>query len=202
MPPTRPRLRQRYDRRREEVIETCAGVFAERGYQATTVQDLVRATGLAAGGLYHYIGSKQELLFRILDQLMEPLLEEAQGVERDGGEPVEQLRRILRLWLVHIERHQSHMLVFSQERHVVEREPGWQRVRERRDAFEAILARRVDAIRPEGSAEGQDRRLTLLALLGMVNYTPQWFQPGGRLTAEQIADRYCDMILAALGNYT
>jgi len=41
-----------------------------------------------------------------------------------------------------------------------------------------------------------DRGLTLLALLGMVNYTPQWLRPRGRLTAEQIADGYCDLLLS------
>ena len=43
----------------------------------------------------------------------------------------------------------------------------------------------------------EDRSLTLLALLGMVNYTPQWLRPRGRLSAEQIADSYCDLILRA-----
>jgi hypothetical protein len=42
-----------------------------------------------------------------------------------------------------------------------------------------------------------DRRLSLLALLGMVNYTPQWVRPGGRLTAAEIADGYCAMALSA-----
>jgi hypothetical protein len=43
----------------------------------------------------------------------------------------------------------------------------------------------------------QDRRLSLLALLGMVNYTPQWVRPGGRLSAQEIADGYCAMVLGA-----
>ena len=42
-----------------------------------------------------------------------------------------------------------------------------------------------------------DRRLSLLALLGMVNYTPQWVRPHGRLSAGEIADGYCAMVLRA-----
>ena len=45
------------------------------------------------------------------------------------------------------------------------------------------------------AAVGLDDRLTLFALLGMVNHTATWLKPGGRLTAEQIADGYCDMLL-------
>lgn len=198
-PPTRPALRERYDRRQHEVVQVAARVFAERGYHATTMDDLSEATGLASGGLYHYIGSKEQLLFRIFEQLMDPLLEEARAIERADDPPQEQLRRLLRAWMAHIERHRDHMIVFAREWHLVERDARWERVREHRDQFERILARLLRRIEPQGSTTPRDRRLALLALLGMVNYTPQWFRPGGRLTAEQIADGYCDMLLASLG---
>jgi AcrR family transcriptional regulator len=170
-------------------------VFAERGFQATSMQDLTEATGLAAGGLYHYIGSKQQLLLRIFEQLMEPVLEQARAIERTDDPPAEQLRALLRVWLNHIERYQDHMLVFAQERHVVERGEGWEQVRNSRDEFEAILDRLLEQV-----GGGRDRRLTLLALLGMVNYTPQWFRAGGRLSATEIADGYFDMIMSGSGD--
>ena len=59
---------------------SAAELFAERGFTATSMTDLSEATGLAAGGLYHYIGSKKQLLFRICDELMEPLLAEARAI--------------------------------------------------------------------------------------------------------------------------
>ena len=87
------------------------------------------------------------------------------------------------------------MLVFTQERQAIEREPRWRRVRSQRKAFEQIL----DDVLARGEADGSmtfaDRRLSLLALLGMVNYTPQWVRPTGRLTAAEIADGYCAMVL-------
>jgi hypothetical protein len=94
----------------------------------------------------------------------------------------------VRVWVRHIEAHLDHMAVFAQERHSIEHEPEWEDVRASRDAFEAILARRLAAV-------GITDRLQHFALLGMVNHTATWLKPGGRLTAEQIADGYCDMIL-------
>src|SRR4051812_39748723 len=69
-PPTTPALRRRYDRRRREVVATAAALFARHGFQATTMDELSEATGLGSGGLYHYIGSKQKLLFEIFAELM------------------------------------------------------------------------------------------------------------------------------------
>jgi AcrR family transcriptional regulator len=188
-PPTSPALRERYDRRQQDVVATAAALFARRGFQATSMDELSEATRLRSGGLYHYIGSKQNLLLLIFEQLMDPLLEQAAAIEASDADAETQLRALVRAWLAHIETHLDHMAVFAQERHAIEHEPAWEQVRASRDAFEAILARRLAAV-------GLTDRLALFALLGMVNHTATWFKPGGRLTAEQIADGYCDMLLA------
>jgi TetR/AcrR family transcriptional regulator, cholesterol catabolism regulator len=196
--PERPVLRARYEGRRAGVIAAAARLFAENGYGATSIADLTQATGLAAGGLYHYIGSKEALLVSICDELLEPLLVQAREIATsDELSPKGQLRALLRAWLAHIESHRDHMLVFSQERRAIEREPQWRTVRRARKDFEEI----VDDILRRGEESGamafEDRALTLRALLGMVNYTPQWLRPRGRLSAEQIADGYCDLVLRA-----
>jgi AcrR family transcriptional regulator len=195
-PPTRPALRARYERRRREVVAAAAHLFAERGYSETSVGDLTAATGLAAGGLYHYIGSKEALLLSICDELLEPLLPRGREIAAAPGPAEQRLRELMRVWLEHIEAHLDHMLVFAQERHVLERDPQWAHLRRRRKEFEQI----VDELLARGEAEGAmwfaDRGMTLLALLGMVNYTPQWLRPGGRLGAAEIADHYCDLILS------
>jgi AcrR family transcriptional regulator len=194
-PPTRPALRARYDARRREVVATAAKLFAERGYDSTSMSELTEATGLAAGGLYHYIEGKDDLLIAICDELLEPLLKRAREIVAAAAPPVEQLRELLGAWVAHVVEHRDHMLVFTQERQAIESEPRWRRVRSQRKAFEKI----VDEVLARGEADGSmtfaDRRLSLLALLGMVNYTAQWVRPGGRLSPEEIAGGYCAIVL-------
>lgn len=190
-PPTRPALRARYDRRRERVVETAARVFAERGYDQTSVQELTEAMGLASGGLYHYFESKQRLLIEICDQLMDPLLEQARLLVASGGEPADQLRALVRLWVAHVIEHREHMLVFQQERHLIERGDEWRNVRDSRKQFERLVAGVLDRVR----LEGDDGRLALAALLGMVNHTAQWYRVRGRLRPRDVADGYVDLLL-------
>ncbi|HVX31657.1 MAG TPA: TetR/AcrR family transcriptional regulator [Solirubrobacterales bacterium] len=195
-PPTRPALRARYDERRAALIDAAAKLFAERGYEATSIGDLSEATGLAAGGIYHYTASKEDLLIAICDELLDPLLERARAIAATDASPEEHLRELLRAWLLHIERHIPHMLVFGQERHTIEREPRWRAVRRKRKQFEQILDAVLVAGEADGSMSFEDRGLALLALLGMVNYAPQWLRPNGRRSAEEIADVWCDLFLA------
>lgn len=208
--PTRPLLKERFERRRDEVLDRCARVFAERGYGGAAIEDLSEATGLTAGGLYHYIGSKEQALFAIFSRLMDPLLDEARRIEADGSSGIERLRRLLRLWVKHVAEHRDHMLVFNQERHVLERDRRrWREIRDARRSFEELLGRLLgaaaDEVRERRQASGVDSAtaepdlpLLRFALLGMVNHSAQWIRPSGRLSPEEIADGYWRFAVAAL----
>jgi AcrR family transcriptional regulator len=192
--PTSPALRERYDRRQAQVVTDAARVFADRGYDQTSVQELSDAIGLAAGGIYHYFGGKEQLLIRICDQLMDPLLADARTLAATDGDAATRLRAIVRRWVTHALEHRDHMLVFQQERHVIDHGDQWRDVRRHRKAFERVVEDVLEQAEAEGTVEG-DRRLVLAALLGMVNHSAQWYRPGGRLRPEQIADGYVDLVL-------
>jgi AcrR family transcriptional regulator len=191
LPPTRPALRARYDRRRDAYVEAAAHLFAERGFDRTSVAELTEAMGLASGGLYHYFESKQQLLIRICDELTEPLLERARELLAEDGDPQEQLRALVRLWVAHVVAHRDHMLVFQQERHLIERGDEWRGVRASRKEFERLVAGALERVR----GDEDDGRLALAALLGMVNHTAQWYRSRGRLSASDVADGYVDLLL-------
>ncbi len=188
--PTRPALRRRYDQRRQQVVYQAAKVFARQGYDQTTMQDLAATMDLSTGSLYHYFSGKEGLLTAICDQLMEPLLEQATELMARDQDPEERLRALVRLWVCHVVAHRDHMLVFQQERHVIESGDRWRKVRASRKAFERLAEDALARARPDS-----DSRLALLALLGMVNHTAQWYAPRGKLSPEAIADGYVDLVL-------
>jgi AcrR family transcriptional regulator len=195
--PTRPVLRERYDRRRAQVVFHAAKVFALRGYDQTTMQELAASMDLATGALYHYFRSKEELLAAICDQLMEPLLEQAVALLVTERPADEQLRELVGLWVAHVVEHRDHMLVFQQERHVLESGEQWRGVRAARKEFERLVAAVLARAQADVAAAGGESRLALLALLGMVNHTAQWYRPRGDLTPREIADGYVDLVLGA-----
>jgi AcrR family transcriptional regulator len=196
LPPTRPALRERYDRRHSELVDAAARQFARTGYDTTTMAELAGSMGLATGALYHYFAAKDQLLEAICDDLMEPLLSSSSELlaRVDGAPGGERLRGLVRLWVSHVCDHRDHMLVFQQERHVIETGERWRSVRGSRKAFERLVAGSLDAALAD--ADGGERSpLALLALLGMVNHTAQWYRPRGPLTPREIADGYVDLVL-------
>jgi AcrR family transcriptional regulator len=188
--PTRPALRRRYDQRQQQVVYQAAKVFARQGYDQTTMQELAATMDLATGALYHYFSGKEGLLTAICDQLMEPLLEQAEELLAGDLGPEEQLRALVVAWVSHVVEHRDHMLVFQQERHLIESGDRWRKVRASRKAFERLVAGALARARPDA-----DTHLALLALLGMVNHTAQWYRPRGELSPEAIAGGYVDLVL-------
>jgi AcrR family transcriptional regulator len=176
------------------MVSTAAAVFARQGYDQTTMQDLAASMGLATGALYHYFGSKEQLLMAICDELTQPLLDRAREVSLSDAPPADRLRTLVRLWVAHVIEYRDHVLVFQQERHVIESEPKWREIRENRTAFERIIRHALDEVQTDGP-RSSDRRLEVGALLGMVNHTPAWYRPTGPIRPDELADGYLALLI-------
>jgi AcrR family transcriptional regulator len=194
-PPTRPLLRERYDRRADELVQAAAARFAHGGYDQTSMADLAADLGIAAGGVYHYFGGKEDLLERICLELTEPLQPRAREALDGEDDPADRLRVLVDVWVAHVVEHRDHMLVFQQERHVIEAGPRWRSVRASRKRFEALVDGVLADLEGDPRARFEDRRVALSALLGMVNHTAQWFRPRGRLSAGEIAAGYAALLV-------
>lgn len=192
----------RYEARRLEIVDIAAHLFAQKGYHATSLDDLCEATGLKRGGLYHYIGSKEELLYQIHERFINPLLESAREVERRYDSPEQTLRELARVLMGVIADFNDQVTVFLHEwRSVADRTTGRARsVRQARTEFEAVIKRTLERGIADGTFEEQDPTLSTLAFLGLINYAYQWYRPGGPFTAELVADRFCDIFLYGISS--
>jgi len=187
--------------RRQAIIDTSAPVFARRGYHATGIMELCAANDLGKGALYHYIGSKEELLAAIHDRVMDEVMLGAARVAEAGGSPSQQLAMLGDELLDVIHRYPDHVWVFLHEFPALTGERAAQ-FRDRRREYE----RRVEAVLRAGVDSGEfrdvDPWLTALAWLGMHNYTYLWLKAGGTLTARDVAKPFADIFIGGIANPT
>jgi AcrR family transcriptional regulator len=187
----------RWEVRREAIVDTSARLFARRGYHATGIAELCEANDLGKGALYHYIGSKEELLAAIHDRVMDEVLAGGERVAEVGGTPSTQLAMLGEELLDVIHRYPDHVWVFLHEFPALTGERA-QRFRERRRAYE----RQVEEVLRAGVASGEfrdlDPWLTARAWFGMHNYTYLWLKPGGRLSARDVARPFADIFMRGI----
>ena len=193
------RRRANFEVRRQAIIDTSALVFARQGYHATGIMELCAANRLGKGALYHYIGSKEELLAAIHDRVMDEVMAGADRVAEAGGSPSQQLSLLGDELLDVIHRYPDHVWVFLHEFPALTGERAEQ-FRERRRAYE----RRVEAVLEAGVETGEFRdiepRLTAMAWLGMHNYTYLWLKAGGPLSARDVAKPFADIFMRGIAN--
>lgn len=195
--PGESRRRANWEPRRQAIIDTSAAVFARRGYHATGIMELCAANDLGKGALYHYIGSKEELLVAIHDRVMDEVMAGADRVAAAGGSPSQQLAMLGDELLDVIHHYPDHVWVFLHEFPALTGERATQ-FRDRRRVYE----RRVEAVLRQGVASGEfrgvDPRLTALAWLGMHNYTYLWLKAGGRFSARDVAKPFAEIFLRGI----
>jgi AcrR family transcriptional regulator len=184
----------KWQARRETIIDTSARLFASRGYHATGITELCGANELGKGALYHYIGSKEELLAAIHDRVMDEVMLGAERAAAAGGSPTTQLAMLGRELLDVIHRYPDHVWVFLHEFPALTGERA-ATFRERRRDYE----RQVESVLRAGVESGEfrdlDPWLTARAWLGMHNYTYLWLRAGGRLSARDVAQPFAEIFM-------
>jgi len=185
--------------RREAIVDTSARLFARGGYHGTGINELCEANDLGKGALYHYIGSKEELLAAVHDRVMDEVMLGANRVAIAGGTPSEQLAMLGHELLAVIHRYPDHVWVFLHDFPALTGERAAEFRRRRHDYEE-----RVEAVLSAGIKTGEfrdvDPWLAARAWLGMHNYTYLWLKTGGRLSARDVAKPFAEIFMRGIAS--
>ncbi|MCL4394830.1 MAG: TetR/AcrR family transcriptional regulator [Chloroflexi bacterium] len=181
----------------EEIFSHAVRIFKEKGYHATSVQDIADAVGLQKGSLYHYIRSKDELLFRIFERSTGALTRDLEAIVASRRSPRDKLSDAIAAHLTALcEQLDIYTVYLSERRALGARNNSKVRAEGERHA------RLIEQIIQEGVAQGEwravDSRMAALAIIGMCNWLYQWYTPNGRLTPRQIAGVFSDLVIDGL----
>jgi len=191
------RRRPNWEARRNAIVDTSAQVFARRGYHATGIAELCVANDLGKGALYHYIGSKEQLLAAIHDRVMDEVIASGERVTAATGAPPAKLAMLGDELLDVITRYPDHVWVFLHEFPALTGERAEQ-FRTRRRDFERRVEELLQAGIDSGDFRDVDPRLTAMAWLGMHNYTYLWLKRDGGLSAHDVAKQFADIFVSGI----
>ncbi len=181
----------------QEIVTAALALFRDKGYHATSMQDIAAAVGLQKGSLYHYLESKEELLYRIALDTISEYDRRLEAIVSSDLPAAEKLRRAV----------EAHVLMQSHDVGTVTllRDSGHLQPEQRQVIRDLTrrYAELVEAIIADGIATGEfrgaDQKMATFAILGACNWIHRWYAPGGRLQPEQIAAAYVDFFLRGLG---
>ncbi|WP_405852747.1 TetR/AcrR family transcriptional regulator [Streptomyces sp. NBC_00090] len=182
----------------QRLLAAATRLFAEQGYDRTSVQEIVEAAGVTKGALYHYFGSKEDLLQEVYSRVLRLQQERLDGYA-DADAPVEErLRAAAADVVVTTIENLDDAAIFFRSMHHLSPEKNKQVRSERRRYHE-----RFRALVEEGQRSGVFSSATPADLVvdyhfGSVHHLSTWYRPDGPLTPEQVAGHLADLLLRAL----
>ena len=185
---------------RDRVLAAAVDLFAEQGYDGTSVAQVVARAGVAKGGFYHHFSSKDALLYEVYGDLITRQLAAMDEILARRLPPAETLRALISDLVVSTAASARPALVFWREMHRLgdERTKAYRRARRRyHDAVKRLVrdGQASGAFAPVASPD-----TITFTIFGVVNELPLWFKPSGRKRPAQLADELADFVLAGLEN--
>jgi TetR/AcrR family transcriptional regulator, cholesterol catabolism regulator len=183
---------------RQRILKEAASLFEVSGYHNTSMEEIASRMGLRKPTLYHYFNSKEDILFGIHDAFIDRLIDRQKAREAIAMDGRQQLLEIIMDMLQVIDEQRGEVRAFFEFFRELSPDRR-QLIAAKRDEYEGF----VEAVIRQGVESGEfrdvDPRLAALTLFGMVNWSYQWFQPGGRLGPRELSYVMWDTFLKGIG---
>jgi TetR/AcrR family transcriptional regulator, cholesterol catabolism regulator len=195
------RQREKWLRRQREIYEVAARVFHEKGYEQTSMDDIAEAVGLLKGSLYHYIDSKEDLLYGIAKAVNKVVADRMAYNESLEGPAIERLRVQFHghtltaahdldfLTLVQVYYHEFRSLTREHQEEVMEL----------RRSYQTYTSDRIRLAQSEGSVcPDLDADVIAPAILTLLNGVLLAYRTGRHPDWDHLADNYTEFIMQGL----
>lgn len=184
--------------KRRALLASALKLFEEKGYHATSVEDIVTEAGMTKGALYHLFSGKEEILQKLQEEYIDDRLENFERILQNHTSPVDRLRQLIQESLIAVAQFRSHVIIFAQERRFLTEE-RFATIKAKRDKLDALY----ESIIRQGIEEGVfnprlQPRIVSFGILGMLTSAYSWFRPEGPLTAAEVAEQFAELVLNGL----
>jgi AcrR family transcriptional regulator len=183
----------------EEIFAHAVRVFKAKGYHGASMQDIADAVGLQKGSLYHYISSKDELLFKIFERSTGALSQQLEAIIASNDSLTNKLHRAIEAHLTALCHQLDIYTVYLSERRTFGGKLNG-KVRAEGERHARLLEKLIEQGIHSGDFRKVDVKMTAHAILGMCNWLYQWYSPEGRLTPHEIAVIFSDLTIGGLAN--
>lgn len=191
-PSRRDRETERMDKR-EALLQAAVRSFNEKGFHATSLDDVAASMNVTKPTIYYYLGNKDEILFECVRRGLVSIREIICSVEETGGTGYERFRALL-LGYARIMTEDFGMCITRTADHELSPESR-ARFRALKREIDATIRRVVEEGIADGSIVPGDPRIMTFVATGALNWIARWYDPSGPMSAEEVAQSCVETIL-------
>jgi AcrR family transcriptional regulator len=184
--------------KKQKLLQVSAQLFNEKGYQATTMQEIADNLGMKKGSIYYYIKTKEDLLYELGFATLHMLLDSGEKVRQLTVEPDEKLRRFIHNHMNLLCKHLDLFTVSLRELNKINVPTYWNEIVNLRKKYEIMTRDIIQDGQKAGLFRDYDYRIVVNGILGMMNWIIRWYSPQGEKFPDDIAEVWTEMILHGL----
>ena len=170
----------------DSLLDIAVAVFNERGYDATSMDELAARLGITKSAIYHHVSSKVELLRLALDRALDALFAVTEEPGATSGPAIDRLQHVVRGSVRVLTEQLPFVTLLLRVRG---NSPVEQAALQRRRRFDRVVTDLVRTAEEEGDVRPDvDPAVTSRLLFGTVNSLTEWYRPDGGLSADDLAD--------------
>ncbi|MBN2809791.1 MAG: TetR family transcriptional regulator [Deltaproteobacteria bacterium] len=185
-------MKEKFILKQEQLFNTAAALFAEKGYHGTSINDLAQAMGLQKGSLYHYFKSKEELLFMLLDEYISAALLEIEKICALNVDAVEKLRLFMLFYSSFYAGDRDRLVLLINDIDKLS-EALRLKIIEKERRYTKALTDIFSQLQAAGIMKKIPPAVAAFAFFGMVHYTCKWFQQDGPVSAEALGEMFLEI---------
>lgn len=181
------------------LLKAARDLFVINGYGAVSMREIALKLGINAGAIYNHFPSKQEILFRLLEDHMLDLLSQwIITVARCNGDTDQLiLKKFVNFHIAfHVDKSKEVFLSYMELRSLNSK--NFKRISKLRYDYENLLKNILLVGRKNKKLDFKDAEITTKAILGMLSSLSHWYQSKGRLKTDEIQKIYWDLILSSV----
>ena len=184
--------------RQTEIIRAAAKVFKAKGYHAATIQDIADEVGLLKGSLYHYVASKEELLYLVVKDPITRVYRKLEKIADGKGSAPEKIARAIAVHLEAFDAHYPHLFVYIREMDSLMARLK-DKIAESPKHYERLWHRILrEGMKAGALRDDLDVKVVTYAILGAMNWMYKWYEQHGRLTIQEVANLFARTFLDGL----
>jgi AcrR family transcriptional regulator len=187
---------QQREVKRNAVLQTAAQMFNERGFHATSLDDVAARLHVSKPTLYYYVKSKDEILFECVRAGLQMMQAGIAETSSRGGSAIEQLVACMRTYGQIVTMDFGMCLIRIGEDPLPPE--SRKELRRAKSAIDLEFRRLIAAGVAEGSLVPCDPKITAFAIAGALSWIGRWYQPGGEYSAEEVVERVMNTLLGSL----
>jgi len=183
--------------RKREVIAEAQKVLKDKGFAATSVRDIAKALDMEPASLYSHFSSKEDILKITCFDMAQKFELAVKEVNDIYFSAEEKLRMAIKFHVQILTENPDSAIIFIRDWRNLTGESLKQFIA-KRNVYEEGMREIVQTGIDEGIFNETDKKFAALTILSSVNWIVEWYQPNGKLTAEEIANKLSDFILSGL----